>query len=416
MLIERLANNKKTRIRPEIARMAPYTPIVPFEVLSRRLGRSAENIIKLDANENPYGASPRVYAALGDIARSPLNYHIYPDPGSTALREALSEYTGIDASHLVAGHGADELIDLVIRLFIAPGDVVLNCPPTFGMYPFDTELNGGRVVNVPRRSDFSVDVEGVVNVVERYQERENSPQLLPKLLFLTSPNNPDGGLLGDDELRELLGLPLIVVLDEAYIEFASPATSISKKMSNRQRRLRITQRKVHAQKPLPNALRTTKTSRARWVLEHENLIVLRTFSKWAGLAGLRVGYGIFPLWLVSELLKIKQPYNVNVAGAAAAIASLQDVAYLMENVRKIVEERERLFAALEEVDFLEPVPSHANFLLCRVLGRPAAELKEELARQGILVRYFETPRLREYVRISVGKPEETAALLQALTA
>ena len=388
--------------------MAPYTPIVPFEVLSRRLGRSAENIIKLDANENPYGASPRVYAALGDVARSPLNYHIYPDPGSTALREALSEYTGIDASHLVAGHGADELIDLVIRLFIAPGDVVLNCPPTFGMYPFDTELNGGRVVNVPRRSDFSVDVEGVVSVVEAHRDG------MPKLLFLTSPNNPDGGLLGDDELRELLGLPLIVVLDEAYIEFASPATSISKKMSMQQRRMRVTQRDVIAPTNPSERHANNKKSRAQWVLEHENLIVLRTFSKWAGLAGLRVGYGIFPLWLVSELLKIKQPYNVNVAGAAAAIASLQDVAYLMENVGKIVEERERLFAALEEVDFLEPVPSHANFLLCRVLGRPAAELHELLARQGILVRYFETPRLREYVRISVGKPEETAALLFVL--
>ena len=398
---------RTTKIRPEIARMEPYTPIVPFEVLSRRLGRSAENIIKLDANENPYGASPRVYAALGDIARPPLNYHIYPDPGSTALREALSEYTGIDASHLVAGHGADELIDLVIRLFIAPGDVVLNCPPTFGMYPFDTELNGGRVVNVPRRSDFSVDVEGVVSVVES--------DGMPKLLFLTSPNNPDGGLLGDDELRELLGLPLIVVLDEAYIEFASPATSISKKMSMQQRRMRVTQRDVIPPTNPSERLANNKKSRARWVLEHENLIVLRTFSKWAGLAGLRVGYGIFPLWLVSELLKIKQPYNVNVAGAAAAIASLQDVAYLMENVRKIVEERERLFAALEtSVDFLEPVPSHANFLLCRVLRRPAAELHELLAQQGILVRYFETPRLREYVRISVGKPEETAALLSVI--
>ena len=406
---------RTTKIRPEIARMAPYTPIVPFEVLSRRLGRSAENIIKLDANENPYGASPRVYAALGDVARSPLNYHIYPDPGSTALREALSGYTGIDASYLVAGHGADELIDLVIRLFIAPGDVVLNCPPTFGMYPFDTELNGGRVVNVPRRSDFSVDVEAVVSLVERYQERERDRDFSPKLLFLTSPNNPDGGLLGDDELRELLGLPLIVVLDEAYIEFASPATSISKKMSMQQRRMRVTQRDVIAPTNPSERHANNKKSRAQWVLEHENLIVLRTFSKWAGLAGLRVGYGIFPLWLVSELLKIKQPYNVNVAGAAAAIASLQDVAYLMENVRKIVEERERLFAALEtSVDFLEPVPSHANFLLCRVLGRPAAELKEELARQGILVRYFETPRLREYVRISVGKPEETAALLSVL--
>ncbi len=405
---------RTTKIRPEIAKMEPYTPIVPFEVLSRRLGRSPENIIKLDANENPYGASPRVYAALGDIARSPLNYHIYPDPGSTALREALSEYTGIDASHLVAGHGADELIDLVIRLFIAPGDVVLNCPPTFGMYPFDTELNGGRVVNVPRRSDFSVDVEAVVSLVERYQEQEHDDIMSPKLLFLTSPNNPDGGLLGDDELRELLGLPLIVVLDEAYIEFAGPATSISKKMSMQQRRMRVTQRDVIAPTNPSERHANNKKSRAQWVLEHQNLIVLRTFSKWAGLAGLRVGYGIFPLWLVSELLKIKQPYNVNVAGAAAAIASLQDVGYLMENVGKIVEERERLFAALEEVDFLEPVPSHANFLLCRVLRRPAAELHELLAKQGILVRYFETPRLREYVRISVGKPEETAALLSVL--
>lgn len=365
-------------IRQEIAAMAPYTPIVPFNVLSRRLNRRPEDIIKLDANENPYGPSPRIYRALADEAY----YHIYPDPESTALREALSKYTGIDAAHIVAGHGADELIDLVIRLFITPGDAVLNCPPTFGMYPFDTELNGGRVVTVPRREDFSVDVARLVSTVSHSQDREGASTRMPKLLFLTSPNNPDGGLLGDAALRELLALPLIVVLDEAYVEFAGQETF--------------------------------SPSRAHWVQEHENLIVLRTFSKWAGLAGLRVGYGIFPQWIRTQLLKIKQPYNVNVAGTAAAIASLEDVAYLMENVQKIVHEREQLRAALEQIDFLEPYPSHANFILCRVNGRPAAELKAELAQQGILIRYFNTPGLQEHIRISVGKPSETEALLKAL--
>ena len=376
-------------IRPEIAAMDTYTPIVPFNVLSRRLNRQPEDIIKLDANENPYGPSPRIYQALADEAY----YHIYPDPESTALREALSKYTGINAAHIVAGHGADELIDLVIRLFITPGDAVLNCPPTFGMYPFDTELNGGRVVTVPRREDFSVDVARLVSIVSHSQNREGASTRMPKLLFLTSPNNPDGGLLGDDALRELLALPLIVVLDEAYVEFAgqeTPPTPV-------------------ARGPVPRV-----PSRAHWVQEHENLIVLRTFSKWAGLAGLRVGYGIFPQWIRTQLLKIKQPYNVNVAGTAAAIASLEDVAYLRENVQKIVHEREQLHAALEQIDFLEPYPSHANFLLCRVSGRPAAELKAELAQQGILIRYFNTPGLQEHIRISVGKPSETEALLKAL--
>ena len=173
----------------------------------------------------------------------------------------------------------------------------------------------------------------------------------------------------------LLQLPLIVVLDEAYIEFAGG-------------------------------------SRADWVLEHENLIVLRTFSKWAGLAGLRVGYGIFPHWILSHLLKIKQPYNVNVAGGAAALASLSDVSRLQENVQKIVAERGRLYAALQAFDFLKPYPSEANFILSRVIGRDAAELKATLAERGILIRYFDTPGLRNHVRISVGTPAQTSVLLE----
>ena len=353
-------------IRPDIADMAPYTPILPFDVLSERLGIPAEDIIKLDANENPYGPSQRVYQALANETY----YHIYPDPDSSSLRQALSQYVDVDATHIVAGHGADELIDLVIRLFVAHGDAVINCPPTFGMYRFDTELNGGKIIELERKADFSLDTESVVDLATH---NENI-----KLIFITSPNNPDGSMLDDTCLRQLLQLPLIVVLDEAYIEFAGE-------------------------------------SRVNWVLEHENLIVLRTFSKWAGLAGLRVGYGIFPHWILSHLLKIKQPYNVNVAGAAAALASLSDVPRLQENVRKIVAERGRLYAALQAFDFLEPYPSEANFILSRVIGRDAAELKATLAERGILIRYFDTLGLRNHVRISVGTPSQTSVLLEVLS-
>ncbi|MYB93739.1 histidinol-phosphate transaminase [Candidatus Poribacteria bacterium] len=356
----------KNLIRSDIADMAPYTPIVPFDVLSERLGIPAEDIIKLDANENPYGPSPRVYEALTDETY----YHIYPDPDSSSLRQALSQYIGVEAAHIVAGHGADELIDLIIRLFIAPGDAVINCPPTFGMYRFDTELNGGSIIDIERKEDFSLHTGAVVDLAATNRNI--------KLIFITSPNNPDGGILDDACLQELLQLPLIVVLDEAYIEFAGG-------------------------------------SRANWVLEHENLIVLRTFSKWAGLAGLRVGYGIFPHWILSHLLKIKQPYNVNVAGAAAALASLSDVSRLEENVGKIVAERGRLYAALQAFDFLEPYPSEANFILSRVIGRDAAALKSTLAERGILIRYFDTPGLRNHVRISVGTPSQTSVLLEVLS-
>ena len=352
-------------VRPDITDMAPYTPIVPFAVLSEQLGIAAEHIVKLDANENPYGPSPAIYQALANEK----DYHIYPDPDSTSLRQALSCYTGIDAAHIIAGQGADELIDLIIRLFITPGDKAINCPPTFGMYRFDTELNSGKIIDVERKADFSLDTESVVKTATANRNT--------KILFITSPNNPDGSVLSDTCLRQLLQLPLIVVLDEAYIEFAGH-------------------------------------SRVDWVLAHENLVVLRTFSKWAGLAGLRVGYGVFPYWIISHLLKIKQPYNVNVAGTAAALASLSDVHHLQENVRKIVEERERLYSALQTFDFLEPYPSETNFVLSRVIETDAADLKAALAQRGILIRYFNTDRLQDHVRISVGTPEQTAVLLNTL--
>lgn len=360
-------------IRPEIADLEPYTPILPLDVLAARLGLPVDQLVKLDANENPYGPSPRALQALaqGDPAVGGLAYAIYPDPNQAALRQALSAYTGQPAERIICGAGADELIDLILRLCIAPGDRVIDCPPTFGMYAFDTGICGGQVVRVTRRPDFSLDVEAI----ERAAADSGA-----KLLFLTSPNNPTGNPTPPEQIERLLRLPLLVVVDEAYIEFASdPGVSA-------------------------------------WVGRYQNLAVLRTFSKWAGLAGLRVGYGLVPDWLAQQLWKIKQPYNINLAAQLAAQASLEDLAHLRHIIARIVAERSRLFGLLQERDNLAPIASEANFILCRVTRGSAADLKQALERQGVLVRYYHNPLLRDYIRISVGTPAQTDRLIAALRA
>ncbi len=350
----------------------PYTPIEPYEVLSARVGIPMERIVKLDANENPYGPSPRVREALASL---PF-VHIYPDPESRALRQALSDFTGVPVENLMAGAGADELIDLILRVMLEPGDCVLTFPPTFGMYAFDTRLNAGQVVEIPRRADFSLDLERALDAVKRYR---------PRVVFLTAPNNPDGQLPRVEEVEALLAGDALVVIDEAYIEFTGAGGRLGEGLS-----------------------------RIRQVVERENLVVLRTFSKWAGLAGLRVGYGAFPGWLVPVLWKAKQPYNVNVAAAAAALASLQDLDYLTENVEKIRQQRRELFEQLSTIPYLQPVPSEANFILCRVEGKDARALKQTLMQEGIFIRYYDTPLLRNFIRISVGRPQDHQVLMDAL--
>jgi histidinol-phosphate aminotransferase len=378
------AVNFTSFIRSDIAAMKPYTPILPFEVLSQKLNRAPADIVKLDANENPYGPSPKAREALAHAAF--LN--IYPDPDNTFLREALAKFTGMPKECLFPGAGADELIDLVLRATITPGDVVINCPPSFGMYPFSADVNAAQLIEVPRREDFSLDVSAIEAAVR------SNPRA--KVLFVCSPNNPDGSIVSDADLRRLLELPVLVVLDEAYVEFAA----------------RMNSRPATEKRDESRSL--GGVGHIAWVNDYPNVAVFRTFSKLAGLAGLRVGYGAFPEWLLPQLWKIKQPYNVNVAATIAAIASVDDIATLQDNLGKLIAERDRLSEALSELDFLRPYPSQSNFILCRVLDRDARQLKLALEQHGILVRYFDKPGLRDCVRISVGKPEHTDALIEAL--
>ncbi len=360
-----------TSPRPHLAALPPYTPVLPFEVRAAQLGRAPEAIVKLDANENPYGPSPLARRALADLRYA----HIYPDPESRALRQALAAFTGVPAEHLLVGAGADELIDLLMRVMLEPGDKVLTCPPTFGMYAFDARLNAAQIVEVQRLPDFALDLDAIRRAVEEHR---------PKLLFLATPNNPDGSLPSPETLAALLDLPTLVVLDEAYIEFADEALG-------------------------------RHTSRITQVPRRDNLIVLRTFSKWAGLAGLRVGYGAFPAWLMPTLWKAKQPYNVNVAAQEAAHATLHDLEERQLVVAHLRYERERLYRGLQAIPYLEPHPSHANFILCRVVGQDAAALRQRLAEEfGILIRYFAKPGLEDHIRISVGRPQDTDSALEAL--
>jgi histidinol-phosphate aminotransferase len=353
----------KGLIRPELVSLGGYSPHKSPETLEGAVEVPLESIIKLDANENPYGCSPRVRQALAEYD----SWHIYPDAAQTKLRQQLQDYVGVDASRIVAACGSGELLDDILSLLIEPGDEVINCVPTFDLYRIRALVNRAKLVNIPRDENYGVDVNAVKAAI--------TPKT--KLIILANPNSPTGTLTPEPDILELASTGVPMLVDEAYYEFCGQTVV-----------------------PL--------------LSQYPNLMVLRTLSKWAGLAGLRVGYGIFPPEVASYLLKIKLPYNVNVAALVAVRESLRDIAYLMERVKAIIAERERLFGELKKLKWLKPYPSQTNFIFCAVLKGKASELRQKLEKRGILVRYFDLPRLENSIRISVGKPEHTDALIKIL--
>ncbi len=353
-------------IRSHLENLEPYEPIDPVEVLAERAGVPVEQVIKLDGNENPYGCSPRVRQALAESN----SHHIYPDPLNREVRQLLQQHTGIDTKYIAVGSGSDELIDNVLRITLEPGDRVVNCPPTFGMYPFSTTVNAGQTVSIPRKADYSIDVDAIRSAIDEQT----------KVVFITSPNNPTGNLTSKEDTLELLNSEALIVIDEAYHEFTGGATV------------------------------------ADLVPEFPNLVVLRTFSKWAGLAGMRVGYGFLPERLNDINYRMKLPYNITVAAQIAVRETFADMADMQSTIDAIIAERDRLFQKLKAQGTLDPIPSWANFILCRVLKGEAKEIKLALEKKGIFIRYFDKPMLQNMIRISVGKPEHTDAVVAALNA
>jgi histidinol-phosphate aminotransferase len=352
-------------VRPQLAAMPGYKPMDAIDVVAQQLGVSVESIVKLDGNENPYGPSPKVAESLSRFGY----YHLYPDPEQRRVRDAVAEYVGAEASQIVMGNGSDDLLNIAAMLFLSPGDTMANAPPTFGVYTFLGHVYDANIIQVERNEDFELNLPGLERALDDGA----------KLLYIASPNNPTGNCLPREQLERLLSHDAMIVVDEAYAEF-------------------------------------TGESFVGMVKEHDNLIVVRTFSKWAGLAGLRAGYGVFPPALAELVWNVKVPFNLTVAAEQAILASLEDRKRLMSNVALIIAERERLFELLADIPWLRPYPSQANFILCEVRGPGANDVRDRLAEQGIMIRYFDVPGLRNCIRISVGKPEHSDRLIEALRA
>ena len=349
-------------MRSHMVNFATYHGVDPSEELARKAGIKPEDVIRLNANENPYGPLDKVSAAL-----SGLPLHLYPDPNQRKLRAALGEYTGQPVERIMAGAGGDEIIDLLMRLFIAPGQKVLDCEPTFGMYSFSARLAEAEIVSVPRNSTWDIDIPAMLEAIDDSA----------RIVFLASPNNPTGNLLTERDARALLKTGVIVCVDETYYEFSGSTLS-----------------------PLLD--------------EYENLVILRSFSKWAGIAGLRVGYAIASSELIGHLMDIKQPYNINIAGEAAVLAALEHRGELLERTATLIEQRKRLEAVVDEFPGISYYPSEANFLLCRFERRTAEEAYVGLAQRGIFVRRFPQTVLDSSLRISTGTPEQPDLLIDAL--
>ena len=362
--IEGLMKNVKDLVLDHLRSPKPYDAIRTVETLAAETGIPQSQMIRLNGNENPYGPSPKVGPTLGTFDQ----YNRYPDPQQTEIRDALSNYTNAHRDSIVAGNGSDELIDLIIRLFVAKGDKIIEPSPTFGMYGFSARLAQAEITKVPRDANFDLDVGKIKQVWDEQT----------KVIFIAHPNNPTGNPATRDQIIELLDLNSIIVVDEAYHEYCGQ-TCID--LINR----------------------------------YPNLIVLRTFSKWAGLAGLRIGFGVMNPEIAQLMMAIKPPYNMNRAAEEALKASLEDKELLISRIAPVIKERERLFRLMTELPGVTPIPSAANFIMLRLPHDRGLTIFHKLASRGILTRCYDYPEMTDCIRVSIGQQWEVDGFVKALT-
>ena len=340
-------------LRKNIDAMAGYTP-------GEQPGEG-ERIVKPNTNENPYPPSPRVVQALRDLA--PERLRRYPDPMANKVRDIIAEMNGVGRGNVLCGNGSDELLTLVVRAVVGEGGAIAYPTPTYSLYPVLAEIQGAGVIEVPAREDFAMPLEDL--------ERVKAP-----LLILCNPNAPTGVFTAVETIGRIAErFRGVVVVDEAYVDFAAD-----------------------------QAMRLAK--------QRPNVLVFRTLSKSYSLAGLRFGYAVGPAELISGLEKVKDSYNVDAVSIALAAAALQDQDWMRANAEKIRAERARLSGRLAALGFAV-TPSEANFILAAVPGGDGGAWYKGLKNRGILVRWWDLPRLADKVRITVGTPQENEALLAA---
>jgi histidinol-phosphate aminotransferase len=350
------------QVHQDILSLRPYVPGKPIEELQRELGLS--RVVKLASNENPIGPSPKALAVLSEVAAT-LNR--YPDGGAHQLRTALAERWKVHLDQVILGNGSDEILGLLARAFLAPGDEAVMADETFVIYKMEVTAAHGISVEVPLkegRHDLRAMAEAVTEKT--------------KLLFVCNPNNPTGTAVRKDEVDALMArVPehVIVVFDEAYYEYVRLAD-------------------------FPDTL--------RYVTQGRNVIVLRTFSKIYGLAGLRIGYGLTTAEITDYLNRVRPPFNANSMAQQAALAALHDEEHVASSRALNGTEMDKVRAGLEALN-LKPLPSETNFLYFDA-GGDGRRLFEALLREGIIIRHIRGPM----VRVTIGLPEENELFLTAL--
>lgn len=350
----------------QIENLVPYPPGKPIEELERDLG--IKGSIKLASNENPLGPSPLALQAVMDHA---AGINRYPDGSCFYLKRKLSGVSGFPPEQIMIGNGSNELIELIIRTFLIPGEEVIQAFPTFLVYRTIVAGAGGQPVSVPL-NNLRIDLDII--------RKEITPKT--KIIFINNPNNPTGSVLLREELERFLeSIPkdILVVLDEAYIEF-------------------VTDREA--------------ADGLDFVREYPRVIVLRTFSKLYGLAGLRIGYGFSSKEIVDYMNRVRQPFNANSLAQAAALAALDDGDFVDRTLNLVKDGLHYLFGQLEDMG-LEYRPTQTNFFLIKSpLG--AKRTYELMLREGVIVRSMRSYGLNEYIRINVGLPEENERFIRSL--
>ncbi|GIV07508.1 MAG: histidinol-phosphate aminotransferase [Fimbriimonadales bacterium] len=353
--------------RAHVMQMQPYRPGKTLQQLMQELGLS--ELIKLSANENPLGASPRAKEA---ILQHLDEIHLYPDGNCAVLRDALSRFHNLPPDHFAFGNGSDELIHLFGIAYLEPGDELLMAHPSFVRYEASAQLNQAVLKRIPLTPDLRHDLPAMAQAIT---ERT-------KLLYIANPNNPTGTIVYRDELEPFLQrIPdhVLVILDEAYFEYVDAPD-------------------------YPSGVESVRTG---W-----NVAVLRTFSKAYGLAGLRVGYTIARPELLDPVERVREPFNVNMLAQIAAAAALNDMEHI-ERTRAFNRAGLIYLQAMCERLGLRTVPSQANFLLIEV-GCACASIQKRLLERGVFVRTGEVFGMPTYLRVSTGTPEQNERFIEAL--
>lgn len=370
------AELKETAPAPDvpdyILAIAPYQAGKPIDELAREFGLEPAGIVKLASNENPLGMPESARQAMAAAAAS---LGRYPDPNGFELKSALAARYGVPASWITLGNGSNDLLEIASLALLAPGRASVYSQYAFAVYRLATQARGARHIVVPAR-DHGHDLEAMFQAIDDDT----------RLVFIANPNNPTGTFLPAGEIADFLarvrdrhGDRVTVLLDEAYNEYLDPELRFDS---------------------------------ARWVEQYSNLIVSRTFSKAYGLAGLRVGFAIAQPRLTDLMNRVRQPFNVNSLAQAAAIAALGDTAFLQRSYKINKAGKAALVEAFTRLG-LRFVPSYGNFVLVHV--GDAARINLELLKRGVIVRPVAGDGLPEWLRVSIGLPEENQRFVQALT-